>query len=297
MSEKKIGEPFGPWASFEICVADMRKHYVRKHYDEETAKRVCGALKKRLEGKTTLDEVFNELINSYLIEEVEKKLGIQTIHESFQWIAPLTQYKAETPGKGKFFQVKAIYAGVSGNKNVYTREELKAAARSLAERPLNINHDEARTLPPPNRVVDADYEDGAVETVIYVEDPETLRKLTDPNHPKAIEKVSVEAKARETDKTSRGAEHSGIVFTGLGLLERGVAPGMPETEIRLFEKLMVMEEKTKMETEQKSPYINPDGTFKGGFDGCVKHMMTIKGLPEENARKLCAYIGRKAGKI
>lgn len=46
-----------------------------------------------------------------------------------------------------------------------------------------------------------------------------------------------------------------------------------------------------------SKYINPDGTFKGGFDGCVKHHTEIKGLKKENAEKLCAYIGRKAGKI
>lgn len=46
-----------------------------------------------------------------------------------------------------------------------------------------------------------------------------------------------------------------------------------------------------------SPYLNPDGTFKGGFEGCVKHFMEVKGLPEENARKMCAYIGRQAGKI
>jgi hypothetical protein len=46
-----------------------------------------------------------------------------------------------------------------------------------------------------------------------------------------------------------------------------------------------------------STYINPDGTFKGGFDGCVEYQMNVKGLPEENARKLCAFIGRAAGKI
>jgi len=46
-----------------------------------------------------------------------------------------------------------------------------------------------------------------------------------------------------------------------------------------------------------SKYINPDGTFKGGFDGCVSHFTEIKGLKKENAERLCAYIGRGAGKI
>lgn len=48
---------------------------------------------------------------------------------------------------------------------------------------------------------------------------------------------------------------------------------------------------------EASAYLNPDGTFIGGFEGCVKYMQAEKGLPEENARKLCAFIGRKAGKI
>jgi len=49
--------------------------------------------------------------------------------------------------------------------------------------------------------------------------------------------------------------------------------------------------------EAECSHINPDGTFIGGMNGCIEHMMTCKGLPEENAKKLCAYIGRAAGKI
>lgn len=37
-------------------------------------------------------------------------------------------------------------------------------------------------------------------------------------------------------------------------------------------------------------------TFPGGFDGCMKVQMG-KGLSKESAQKLCAYIGRRAGKI
>jgi hypothetical protein len=47
----------------------------------------------------------------------------------------------------------------------------------------------------------------------------------------------------------------------------------------------------------KSDYINPDNTFKGGFKGCMRYQMEEKGLSENSARKLCAYIGRKSGKI
>ncbi len=48
---------------------------------------------------------------------------------------------------------------------------------------------------------------------------------------------------------------------------------------------------------ESSKYINADKTFKGGFEGCKEYQMHDKGLPAENAEKLCAYIGRKAGKI
>lgn len=46
-----------------------------------------------------------------------------------------------------------------------------------------------------------------------------------------------------------------------------------------------------------SEYINKDGTFKGGFDGCVRYQREKKGLSDKSAHKLCAYIGRRAGKI
>ena len=47
--------------------------------------------------------------------------------------------------------------------------------------------------------------------------------------------------------------------------------------------------------ECKAKYTNPDNSFKGGFDGCVAYMKDCRGLAEENAQKLCAYIGRKTG--
>lgn len=69
--------------------------------------------------------------------------------------------------------------------------------------------------------------------------------------------------------------------------------------------LTPLEAKALIETEdalekaksERSAYINKDGTFKGGFKGCERYQMNVKGLAKENASKLCAYIGRKAGKI
>jgi len=58
-----------------------------------------------------------------------------------------------------------------------------------------------------------------------------------------------------------------------------------------------------IEKAKRDRWTNPDGSFKGGFEGCVNWAMAPKsqgggGVPtEERARALCAYIGRKTGKI
>lgn len=46
----------------------------------------------------------------------------------------------------------------------------------------------------------------------------------------------------------------------------------------------------------KTGDVSKSGEFVGGFAGCVVHFQG-KGLSKESATKLCAYIGRKAGKI
>ncbi len=47
----------------------------------------------------------------------------------------------------------------------------------------------------------------------------------------------------------------------------------------------------------KCEHMNEDGTFKGGFDGCVLHMRTCEGHSEESARKICGKIAQQvAGK-
>ena len=47
----------------------------------------------------------------------------------------------------------------------------------------------------------------------------------------------------------------------------------------------------------KEKYLNDDGTFKDGFDGCMGYQKDEQGLDDDSSRKVCAFIGRKAGKI
>ena len=47
----------------------------------------------------------------------------------------------------------------------------------------------------------------------------------------------------------------------------------------------------------KSDYLNPDGTFKDGFKGCVAHMQTEEGgaHSEASATKICGSIAAQSG--
>jgi hypothetical protein len=149
----------------------------------------------------------------------------KNVAESFQWLEPtLTFYK--TMGNGKLYKVHALHVGTSQNMNRYDEEELRLAARSLAERPLNLNHARYSGFRGVNKVVDAEYEDGVVEAVIYVEDPEIQRMIDDGE----IKHVSIEAKARSAEWAD-GFAIQGLVFTGLALLTSDVPPGDPLTAI------------------------------------------------------------------
>jgi len=158
------------------------------------------------------------------------KFRVASLAESFRWTPPITFYKAVEGDRGKFYKVHAIHVTTTGNRNKYTEEELRLAARSLAERPLNINHE--RELPfPENKVVDAEFESNRVEAVIRVEDEEVNRLY----EAGKIKNVSIDAKYR-TAETGQVLVPRGIVFTGLALLTEGVAPGDPLTTIRLWER-------------------------------------------------------------
>lgn len=81
-------------------------------------------------------------------------------------------------------------------------------------------------------------------------------------------------------------DHLALLPNGIGACSWEDGAGMPRVNQQ-----QVADNKGKANGD-----INADGTFKGGFDGCVEHFIG-KGVNKEGAAKLCAYIGRKAGKI
>ena len=158
------------------------------------------------------------------------RFRIASLTESFRWTPPIEFYKQVEGGTGKFYKVHAIHVTTTGNRNKYTEEELRLAARSLAERPLGLNH-ERELLFPDNKVVDAEFEGNNVEAVILVGD-EGVNRLYEAGK---IRNVSIEAKYRSAD-VGQVLVPRGIVFTRLDLLTEGVAPGDPLTSVMLWER-------------------------------------------------------------
>jgi len=141
----------------------------------------------------------------------------------------------EVPGS-KMFKVEAIHVTTTRNKRKFTKNELEMAARSLSFRPLNINHDDSKSLPFNeggfllNTTLDMHFEGikNAVIGKIRVSDLDTIHRIES----KEIDTVSIEqmpTRGETCDVIS--CEQHGVAFIGLALLEKGVAPGDPNAKI------------------------------------------------------------------
>ena len=196
--------------------------------------------------------------------------------EKFQWAQSHFRFIKQDP-RAKYYEVEAAFPLSSMNRNVYTEFELERAARTLVGKPVNINH-ESHVL---NGVTidDAEYEDGAVESLLKV--------LNNAGHGLGLNiqnmieqgdilNVSIEASCRRGIKTSpEGDVCLGLNFTGLALLTKDALPGIPLTRIVPVEAIVEsfhvqevdkMKEKGKSETVEAQwtrAYINdlPDSSF------------------------------------
>jgi len=165
-------------------------------YDENTAQKVCGKLQAQL-GK-----------------------------ESFNWTGDLKPFGKNLIRGKALHPIKTVHPEEWPSVRVYLEEELKRAAHTLARSPLLLDH--MIELPYPNRVLDADYEDGAVEYVAEVDDG-ILQKIRDG----LIRHVSVEYDWESLQKLN-GVAPRNITFTGLSLLEQ-FEPGDPRTTVEVWE--------------------------------------------------------------
>lgn len=144
----------------------------------------------------------------------ETKPYSEQVKEAFRW----TNYRGD-----EYYYCLAAFPLESMNKNIYSEEELIRAARTLIGKPVNLNHDEPLSGV---EIVDAEYEDGAVECVLKVTN-DTVKRMIDSGE---ITHVSIEAGFRSAELVD-GVKPKGLVFTGLALLTKNVPPGIPLTRI------------------------------------------------------------------
>jgi hypothetical protein len=111
---------------------------------------------------------------------------------------------------------------------LFSPEELKEAARSLARRPVGLNHE---TLINDAFTVDAQWNEStqAIEALLFLP-----THFIDMIRAKEIDKVSVEYVWRSEKKTEKGTEFEGLIFDRIDLLYH-LNAGDKGTEIRLIE--------------------------------------------------------------
>lgn len=144
-------------------------------------------------------------------------------------------------------------------------------------------------------------------------DPSPLRKsLRDQGGIRAL----VKAQRRTHDETTWGyydhddpGEEAGAAANAHAIVDQGpkvARPHRPGYHADGYRK--PVEKSAKGEREEKAKkakkhkrkidptYQNPDGTFKGGFDGAVKYFMHDKGYSKEVATKIAGKIAAEKGK-
>jgi hypothetical protein len=172
-------------------------------------------------------------------EHLQRKILGGNLKENFSW-APdeYVRFLAQTEA-GSIYRVRAIHvtdmnapeSTLTRNGVEFTDEELRAAARSLGYRPIDLNHEPPDLAFPENRVIDAEFEDARVEALIAIRDLNAMNLI----EAKKIVAVSIEAQYRWADVLCDNVEcwlrPVGIIFTRLALLTPGVLPGDPLASI------------------------------------------------------------------
>ncbi len=202
--------PFGKWKNFEDCVKD----FTSQGKDEESARRICGALKARLG------------------------------EESFTWDGDIKPHKGNLIHGRAIHPVKTLHPEEWPEVRVYLEGELKKAAHTLVGSPILLDHMYILD----GKILSGEYEDGAVEYVAELKDERVLEWIKDGT----IRHCSVEYDWGSLEKVD-GVAPRGIRFTGLSLL-KDFEPGDPQTTVEVWESLIksLKEAKSRLKEQAKS---------------------------------------------
>lgn len=193
-SSELLQKPFGPWKDWDACMADMKDKY-----DEETAKKVCGALKRDLE-KQALDKD--------LLEVVKKKMEKEGDQESEKKTSESTE--KQVPGEGEeeeTVDIKELLA------DIVRRLEALEGKGKVAAPEEETEEKSALTTPNEVSVKDGEQKEENKET-----EESKLEKVAE----KAVEKILEKHKIIVTsgDKPTQTEKASGSKMSFADMLEK-----------------------------------------------------------------------------
>ena len=174
-------------------------------------------------------ELYRSFVEQYGKEKGEeafyaycKKHGIDYTkprpkREGFSWVGDLKPEGNLIRGKA-LHPIKTIHPEEWPSVRVYLEEELSKSAQTLAGKPLLLDH--GRYIN--GEILSAAYEDGAIEYLARVDDPQVLDAIRRGE----IKHCSVEYGWHSLDRVD-GVAPRDISFVGLSLLSPGVEPGDP----------------------------------------------------------------------
>lgn len=182
ITEKQIGEPFGPFEDFADCIS--------KNSDKEDPEAYCAVIKRSAEGNP-------QTICKLVIFET-----LQALQEhAFSWYPHKERLKQiSESGQGKFLLIQALHPMVTdpfhighGSRRFTVKELMKSAYTALGKG-MNINHEVHLKPTFKHLILDGEFNElnNTLEYIVYEEDPEVLRLIREG----FITKVSMQGNPR-----------------------------------------------------------------------------------------------------
>ena len=192
-SNEMLQKPFGPWKDWDACISEMTGHY-----NEETAEKVCGALKRDLEKN-------GEVIKKKMEKEGEGAASVDANNDPEK-----KSVEKQIPGEDEAVDIKELLADI-----VRRLEALEGKAGTPAE-----GEPEEKSAPTTPNEVSVKIKEGGSE-----EKKEDSEKPDESKLEKAVEKILEKHKITVTpnDKPtqSEGDNSSKMSFNGMLEKARG----------------------------------------------------------------------------
>jgi hypothetical protein len=186
--------------------------------------------------------------------------------EGFSWAGSIK----DMPGVDNLIRGQALHPLRTVHPDVwpevreYLEEELEKSTHTLVGVPLILDHCQVLQ----GKVLGANYEDGAIEYVAQLDDPNVLELVRNG----AIKHCSVEFEWKSLDQVN-GVAPRGINFTGLSLL-RLFQPGDPKTTVEVWEGIIKSLKEAKIPAKAA---VQPRGREKGvAKSGKEKDLQTLE---------------------